>query len=271
MRRFLSGGTLLLLSTVTFSLQAQSGSAPPPPPNILQIGREEVKVGRRAEHAAFEAGWPAVFSKYKYPTNYLAMTSTTGPNEAWYVTPYPSLSAMEKDNDMSNSNAAMTAELGKLSKGDAEFINNNTSMVARLVPGMTYGGPMSIPNMRYFEVVTWRVRPGHDSDFMKAASMYRDANAKAKIDQPWVMYRVVSGAPSGTYMVWIPMSSLSVMDAGPAQGKAWTDAAGDEALQTMGKLVSDGVVSSSSQIFEFSPKMSYVSKEWKAANPSFWK
>lgn len=199
------------------------------------------------------------------------MTATTGPNEAWYMTGYPSLAAMEKDGDMSDSNAAMTAELRKLSKGDAEFINNNTSMVATLVPGMVYGTPVAVANMRYFEVGTWRIRPGHDGDFMKLATMYRDANAKGKVDRPWAMYRVVSGAPSGTYLVFTPMRSLSFMDGAPAADKAWTDAAGEEALTAMGKLMTDGVISSTSQIFEFSPGMSYVPKEWKTANPSFWK
>ncbi len=271
MRSILTRSMLLLGSTVGLTLHAQGTSAPPPPPNVLVIGREEVKVGHRADHAAFEAGWPAAYAKYNYPTHYLAMTSNSGPNEAWYLVGYPSFAAMEKDNDMSDASAAMAAELRGLSKGDAEHINNNTSMVARLVPGMTGGIPAVLPKMRYFDVTTWRVRPGHTADFMKAATMYKNASTKAKLPNPWVMYEVVSGAPSGTYLIMSPMRSLAEWDSAPADDKAWMDAAGAEGMQTMGKLVSDAVASSTSQIFEFSPKMSYVSKEWKAVNPGYWK
>jgi hypothetical protein len=45
-------------------------------PKMLTIMREEVKVGRAAEHGKHEAGWPAAFEKAKSPDYYLAMTSS---------------------------------------------------------------------------------------------------------------------------------------------------------------------------------------------------
>ncbi len=270
MKRIFTRSLLLLGSTVGFALQAQT-SAPPPPPNVLVIGREEVKVGHGADHAAYEAGWPATYAKYKYPTNYLAMTSMTGPNEAWYMVGYPSFAAMEKDNDMSSANDPMSAELKRLSKGDAEHINNNTGMILQRMPELGYGAPVVLPQMRYFQVATYRVRPGHDADFAKAATMYRDAYAKAKIDHPWATYRVMSGAPDGTYLVMFPMKSLALLDKGASEDKSFMDTVGNDGMQALSKLANDGIVSATSQIFEFSPKMSYVSKEWKAANPGYWK
>ena len=56
-------------------------------PKLLTIVREEVKPGRAADHANHEAGWPAAFEKAMSPDYYLAMTSLTGPSEAWYVIP----------------------------------------------------------------------------------------------------------------------------------------------------------------------------------------
>ena len=47
-------------------------------PNMITIVREEVKLGRDADHAKVEAGWPAVYEKAKSPDYYLAMTSMTG-------------------------------------------------------------------------------------------------------------------------------------------------------------------------------------------------
>ncbi|MEO8194617.1 MAG: hypothetical protein ABI681_12270 [Gemmatimonadales bacterium] len=271
MRRILTCSTLLLAALGPASLRSQTAAGPPPPPAVLFIGREEVKVGMRGVHADFEAKWPAAYTRYSDPTNYLAMTSNTGPSEAWFLVGYPSFAAMEKDNDRASANAPMSAELGQLSKGDAEFISNNTGIVLQLVSGMTYGGNVNIPTMRYMEVITYRVRPGHDADFGKAAALYRDAATKGKSSRPWALYRTVSGAPAGTYLVLLPMKSLAVWDAGDADDKAIMGAMGSDGAMMLKKLISDGVATASSQLFEFSPKMSYVSKEWKAANPSFWK
>jgi hypothetical protein len=261
---------MMLLSSSAVPLVAQSGG-PPPPPNVLLISREEVKVGRAAEHSAYEAGWPAVYSKFNDPTHYLAMSSNSGPGEAWFLVGYPSFDAMEKDNDRTQANTAMASELGNLSKGDAEYITNSTAMMLRLVPELTHGSNVNLSVMRYMEVITWRVRPGHDADFMKAGAMYRDAATKGNVDRQWVMYRMVSGAPTGTYLVLRPMKSLAAFDAGAAENGAIMGALGAAGMAALDKLASDGVATATSQVFEFSPKMSYVSKEWKAANPTFWK
>lgn len=261
---------MVLLSSAAVPLVAQSGG-PPPPPNVLVLFREEVKVGRAAEHSAYEAGWPAVYSKFNDPTNYLAMSSNSGASEAWFLVGYPSFDAMEKDNDRAQANTAMSSELRNLSKGDAEFISNSSGIMLRLIPELTHGPNVNMPVMRYMEVITWRVRPGHDGDFIRTSAMYRDAATKGNVDRSWAVYRAVSGAPAGTYLVIRPMKSLAVLDAAAAENVAIMGALGAEGMAVAGKLVSDGVASSTSQLFEFSPKMSYVSKEWKAANPTFWK
>ncbi|MEO8576394.1 MAG: hypothetical protein ABI556_06835, partial [Gemmatimonadales bacterium] len=253
MNRILTCGTLLLATLGPVSLRAQAAGGPPPPPTVLVIGREEVKVGVRSAHADFEAKWPAAFTKYNEPTHYMAMTSNSGPNEAWFVVGYPSFAAMEKDNDRQGANAPMSAELSQLSKGDAEFLTNNTSMILQLVPEIGFGSNVAIPMMRYMEVITYRVRPGHDGDFMRAATMYRDAATKGKITRPWAVYRAVSGAPMGTYLVLLPMKSIAVWDQGDADDKAIMTAMGSDGMNSLNKLVSDGVATYTSQLFEFSP------------------
>jgi hypothetical protein len=37
------------------------------------------------------------FAKANWPTHYLAMTTITGPSEAWFLTPYDSFEAWERD------------------------------------------------------------------------------------------------------------------------------------------------------------------------------
>src|SRR5256886_9912235 len=46
---------------------AQNQGLPTTQPSLVTIIREEVKVGRTAEHARNEAGWPAAFGRVNSP------------------------------------------------------------------------------------------------------------------------------------------------------------------------------------------------------------
>jgi hypothetical protein len=63
---------------------------------------------------------------------------------------------------------------------------------------------------------------------------------------------------------------LRALDKGRANDAAMGRALGPEQMNALDKLVLDGVATSQSQIFAFNPKMSFVSKEMKAADP-FWR
>jgi hypothetical protein len=84
-------GVVLVLGNLG---QALAQGLPKAQPKILTVIREHVKVGRSAEHSKFEAAYPAALEKAKSPDYYLAMTSLTGPSEAWYVIPNESHAAI---------------------------------------------------------------------------------------------------------------------------------------------------------------------------------
>ena len=124
--------------------------------------------------------------------------------------------------------------------------------------------------MRYFRLLTFRVRPGHDSDFQDAVKIVRSAYEKAKIDMPWAVYQISGGMPGPTFMLLIPMKSMSEIDAAIARAGAVREAEGPENEKALAKLASDGYASVETNIFAFSPAMSYPSKEFVARNPEFW-
>jgi len=66
------------------------------------------------------------------------------------------------------------------------------------------------------------------------------------------------------------MRSLAALDKGMSDDEAMGRALGPEQMSALDKLVLDGVATSQSQVFAFNPKISYVSKEMKAADP-FWR
>ncbi|HSB62915.1 MAG TPA: hypothetical protein VLJ18_02070 [Thermoanaerobaculia bacterium] len=266
----ISLASTLLVSLVAFPLRAAESPAPPGPPKVLQIFREEVKAGKGAAHLKIEKGFVAAFARANWPTHYLALTTITGPTEAWFLTGYPSFAAWEKDRNETDGNKALTADLDRLIEKDGEVLTNTRSLVAILREDLSAGGPVDIAKMRYFRLLTFRVRPGHENDFQDAAKIVKGAYEKAKIDLPWAAYQITGGMPGPTFMILSPMKSLSELDAAVARAGALREAEGPENEKALAKMASDGYATVESTIFAFSPAMSYPSKEFVARDPEFW-
>jgi hypothetical protein len=267
--KMLTRTTLLLTVVSAFPVVGQSPPMNGPPP-VLLIQRELVKPGKNVGHNKWEAGWPAAFAKANYPTIYIGMNAVSGINEAWFLIGFPSFEAMEKDQARMDSDASLTAELRRLGAGEADYVENTRGVLAAYVPSVSYKPNIDIATMRYFEILTYTMKPGHEGDFNKAAGIERDGYTKASLDQPWAIFRAVSGMPSGTFYVFLPMRSLAALDKGMSANEAMGRALGPEQMSALDKLVLDGVATSQSQVFAFNPKISYVSKEMKAADP-FWR
>jgi hypothetical protein len=262
--------TTLLLTVVSAGpLVAQPAAMTGPPP-VLWIQRELVKPGKGSAHNDWEAGWPAAFARANWPTTYIAMNALSGPNESWFLIGYPTFEAMEKDLTGMDANASLTAEMRRLGAGESDYVESTRGVMARYIPALSHNPNVDIAKMRYFEIVTYTMRPGHDGDFIRSAGLVRDGFTKAGLDVPWAIYRAASGAPSGTFYVFLPFRSLAALDKGPANWAAMTQAIGTEQAGALARLVTDGVATEQSQVFVFNPKMSYVSKEMKAADP-FWR
>ncbi len=263
--------TMLAVAVCFCAVTVAKAQDSSPAPKILQITREEVKAGKGAAHAKFEAGWPRVNAKYKWPTHYVALTTVAGPNEAWYITGFDSLAAWETDQQNSQKNAAMSAELDQLSAGDGEYISGLRTFVARYREDLSHRPGVNIGKMRYIQMTVVRVRPGHNDDYEEIRKMVKAAHEKAGVKDNHSVFQVVSGMPNGTYLVTTPMRSLADLDS-PSQihGQAYMDAIGDEGRKKMGGLASSGVISGDSMILAFAPGMSYPSKEYVAADPDFW-
>lgn len=269
--RTLALGPLCLSLSFTSGLLADSAPQVGGPPKVLQIYREEVKPGKMAAHQKMEANWPRLFAKANFPSNYLAIESITGPNEAWFLSGYGSFADWGKDTEVLEKNPALKAELERLGAQDAELLSGVRSIVAFLREDMSYlSNTINVTKDRFFRITTIRARPGHEADFKDAAKLVRDAYEKSKTEIPWAVYQVSAGMPGPTYLIFTPMKSLADADAGLARMKTIQDAEGEEGQKAISKHASDGYSSLESNLFAFSPKMSYPSKEFIAADPAYW-
>ena len=239
-------------------------------PSLLTITREEVKTGHNAAHAAHEVGWPAAYAKAKSPFYYLAMVSITGPNEAWYVSPYESHAKLGESMKMESDNAALSAELARLARADADHINSVRTIHAVARTDLSYGAYPDMGLARYWEITTFRVRPGFEEGFANAAKAYAAAAKRATPGASWRTYEVMAGLPGPTYLVFSSVQSFAEFDKGMTENMALTKAFTPDELATLQKFATSGMINAETHRFRLDPSQSYVDAPTKAKDPSFW-
>ena len=260
------GATLLCFVSVT----AMPQGVPTTQPGMISIVKEQVKPGRNAEHEKWEAGWPAAYANAKSQFNYLALTSLTGGNEAWFVSTFTSNAAIGQSMKDEAANPVLSAELARLGRGDAEFITGYTTIQAAARPDLSYGAFPNIAKHRYWAITTFRVRPGHEAGFDAAVKTYF---ASAKRNAPstgFRTYQVVAGMPSPTYLVFGSVADFAEFDQTAANGnKIMGGMTADEGA-LMQKFSADGLISEETQRFSLNAQMSFVNKDTKDQDPAFW-
>jgi hypothetical protein len=260
----------LVLCIAAGALLAQGQPLPTSQPTLITIIRESVKMGRSADHERIEAGWPAAFAKAKSPTYYLAMTSLTGPGEAWFLTPYTNNAAIAADMKQQSTDTVLAKELDRLSRADAELLNDWRAIQARARPDLSHGAFPDLSKVRFWEVSTFRVRPGHEAEFEAAAKVYGASAERAAPGTSYRVYQVTLGMPQPTFLVFSSVESYGQFDDMAANGQKIMQGLTTEESATMQKFSTDALINSESNRFELNPTMSYVAAETRATDAPFW-
>jgi hypothetical protein len=260
--------TMLVLA-VGGATSVVAQGVPTTQPKFLHIIREAVKTGRASDHEKWEVGWPAAFEKVKSKFTYVAYSSITGPQEVWFILPlanqaaYADMTAQEND-------PAVSGELDRLSKGDAEFISDVTALQAVAVPDLSHGAFPDISKMRFYEIATFHVKPGYYEEWVAATKAYTAAAARSAPNASWRTYEVVAGAPGGTYLVFSSVGAFADFDRMAAEGEATWKGMKAEESAALGKFMKEGLLDTVTQRFRVEPAMSYVDAATKAKDPAFW-
>ena len=258
--------TLASLRVGTLAAQA----LPTTQPAYLTIVREEVKLGRGAEHTRIEAGWPAAFAKAKSPSSYLALASLTGPDEVWFTIPFASNAAVAEEFKRQDADPVLSAELARLARADAEVLTGHTVVQAVARPDLTIGAFPDVAKQRFWQITTFRVKPGHRADFEAAAKAYGVAAQRAEPKTSYRMYELIAGAPGLTFFAFSSVESYAQFDDLRAAGDKTAQGFTAEERATLQKFSAEGLVSSETNRFRLDPAMSYVSRETRAQDPAFW-
>jgi hypothetical protein len=269
MRRITLGLTLsALVAGGTATTLAQS--LPTSQPKFLHVVREQVKLGRTFEHSRWEAGWPAAFEKAKSPDTYIALESVTGPAEVWYVIPFSSHAAYGESTSKQEADPVLSAELERLSRGDAEFVSEVNAMDAAARPDLSYGTFPDLAKMRFWEIATFRVKPGHGDDFAAAAKAWASASARSAPGASWRTYEVLAGAPGGTYLVFSSYGAFADFDKAVADGDATFKGLTFEERSALQKYDTEAALNTVTNRFRLDPRQSYVPADIRQKDPAFW-
>jgi len=212
-------------------------------PKLITIWREEVKVGHAAEHAKHEAGFVAAFEKAKSPYHYMAMTSLTGPTEAWYVTPFESHAAIADSMKREDQDPALSSALARLGLEDAKYIDGARIIQAQARTDLSVGTFPDLAKARFFGISTISVRPGHEAQFEAAAKAYGAARMRAVPKHGFRVYQVIAGMPTPTFLVFSTVESYAEFDETTAAHQATLKASTPEELAVRQKFQTEGVVS----------------------------
>jgi hypothetical protein len=264
----------VLCASVIFvtGFQAVAQDAPALP-KVLRIIREEVKQGKDAAHEKTEANFAKLAAKHKFGANYLGCNVVAGPSDAWFFEAHDSFKAIQNTDDARAKNPAMKADLSMADGLDGELRSSSSTMIAILRDDLSYRASQfaqELPKTRYFNMTIARLRPFTDMRFAELGKQIIAANEKANIDLPTAIYQVVSGGPTGMYLIFQPMKSMETMDSVPARSAAMMQAMGMDKITALYKNAGEVITGTQTFLLAINPKMSYVGKDIADQDPDFW-
>lgn len=268
MRKILIGAMAVAwLAGGAAMLRAQDENSPIP--KVLLIDREVVKFGKDAGHEKNEAAFARAAAAVKSPDRYLAVTTMSGPSEAWFLVGFDSYAEWQKASEYDDQ-PKVQALTEPLYEKDADFVSDSSQILATYNEKWSYRPDMNIAEMRYFEIETIRRREGHDKDWEDLVALYQATAAKVNLDEHDIFFEASYGAPGGTVYIFTPRKSLADLDTSMGAGKAFQDALGPDGQKKMADLEGAAIASDIATLVRFNPEMSYAPDEWVKSDPDFW-
>jgi hypothetical protein len=268
---FLSG-VCLLAGGLSGAVAQDMPEGAMPPPKVLVMFREFVKPGKTGSvHERSESNFVQAMTRAKWPTHYLAVTSLSGRPRVLFLTPYDSFEAWEKDNLATMKNKALSDSMDKSMAADGDLLSDADQSVVTYSEELSLRPNVDIPHMRYFEISLFHVKPGHRAEWMEIVKLVKSAYDKIP-DAHWATYELAYGPQeNSTYIVFSALKSASEIDHEFAEDKDFVAAMGEDGMKKLAELEASAMEPGQTNLFAFSPSMSYVSEDWIKADPDFWK
>jgi len=258
----------LAVVVCAFTAFAQKGAATAPP-DILQIYRDSVKPGKMAEYTRVEGeAANACFRANTWP--YFAVQSITGPEEVWFISGFETYAAMERSAEPFARNAALGAELGKVTEAKASLVSEPSTIFFRYRDELGRNNGLVRPGARFFTLTWFTLTPGHEREFEESQRLIRSVRERAEAPDNRAVYQATSGLSNTVYLSFSPYHTFAEA-AESLDGLLDYDDLDESVRGRVRELLSTSVATSVTYIFAISPPISNPAGEWIADDPEFWK
>jgi hypothetical protein len=144
---------LPLLAASYLALATMQVAAPAEPPAILQIYREPLQAGVRAEYDRLESDTARQCAQLRCPHAYLGLESLTGPKEVWWFNGYDSDADRKQVADAWAARTEVLALLGRNATKKAALVGKSVESLARFRADLSIGEPWRLGQGRF--LVIW--------------------------------------------------------------------------------------------------------------------
>jgi hypothetical protein len=274
--RAISGSMLLpvmvcAVGVAPLRMRAQVAAAMGPP-KVLYTTREFVKPGKGAAHQKTEAAAAAALAAAKGSMYYLTMFSITGEPRVVSLAGYDTMAEVEDRYLATMKIPGLEAKLDAVGEQDGELVSSEGSAIWRMREDLSSPSTVNIAEMRMAQLVQVETKPGHGTDFETVAKRVIGAWAKTDPGYSAAVYEMAYGHSTGAvFLVILPMKSMAYLDKVHDEHDAFVKALGAEDLKGDREIAKNAYLSSESNLFVFSPRMSYAPEAWVKADPAFWK
>jgi hypothetical protein len=149
----MSSMMLPLLAASYLALATMPVAAPAEPPAVLQVYRESLKAGVRAEYDRIESDTARQCAQLRCPHAYLGLESLTGPKEVWWFNGYDSDADRKRVADAWAASTEVLALLGRNAKKKTALVGKAVESLARYQPDLSEGEPWRLGRGRF--LVIW--------------------------------------------------------------------------------------------------------------------
>ncbi len=242
------------------------------PPEILNIVHQELVLGKDASYQELLTAIARNYERARTPVYWFGGQSLSGPSGVIYLNFFDTFADMEATSDaLAKSNAAHP-EWVPMQERLLTFVSSETNEIAVRRDGIGYrAASIDFSKAHILRVATIHVRQGHEEEFAEAMRDLSAAYARLNADAPWVTYQVNAGAPSTTFVIFMPMRSLKEMDDYIARTKALRDAEGTTVDSRLQEIARNAYISWDSELYMVNPAASHISDDFAAGDPGFWK
>jgi hypothetical protein len=149
----MSSMMLPLLAASYLARAAMQAAAPAEPPAILQVYREPLKSGVRAEYDRLESDTATRCAQLRCPHPYMGLESLTGPKEVWWLNGYDSDADRKQVADAWAASTEVLAVLGRNARKKAALVGTAVESLARFRADLSGGEPWRLGRGRF--LVIW--------------------------------------------------------------------------------------------------------------------